>query len=653
MLKFISESRSLFVCTVIFLTSIFLRSTVDIGADTGVYLDLGKKIAEGKKYYFDFFESNFPLSFYYYALQFNISQISGLNTIILSEIFINFLAVVSIFWSEKILRNGKVFADKFHHDLVVIAYCLGFFLRPNALQTGEFGTKTSLLLISLYPYISYSFFRKIPLTKTDLIWRGMLMGIIPCIKPHYLIFIIFVEVYRFFCKPLFKFFLELDKLVMVLIGASYLFLMSKFTPEFFEFMVPMWSKAYSSYNDAGVFMENIWRHFASRILPFSFIFLIFSRLKFSDNDKILLLLFTAASCLMLVENVGTVDQVVVFYAIITICFLKLLRDIFVSKIIIFSEEMFIITALLLIPAFDMTILPASIFGLGGLVNVWWLVALIYPFFSGKRIVLFWIPCLAILATIAVLTLKYLGPWAYITVNLTILFGALFVFEKEFFVEKLSTLSVFVIFTSISCLLYSYLSTFAGVFSRESEYTSPHKLSDMTAYYAKKYAPQKDDGIVTISIWIAHQFPLLNYLAKENIQKFHVATMRADQGVAGKSLMFLINDSDKVFTNFYLFDDIKNAVKNVQTKLVLVNNAPKILNEHHRCFIGTLEYYFLDPEFRKFFLKNFHFENRVVINHQVKPLKKISFITKEKPSVFDQIIPSKQQLLHDFEIYVRN
>ena len=212
-------------CAAIFLLSIFLRSTIDIGADTGIYISLGKKIFDGGKYYYDFFESNFPISFYLYALEYQLSSLLYISPIILSEIVINLLALLSIFWSAKILKNTTIYENKVHYNSLIIAYCLTFFLRHPALNIGEFGTKTSLLLIGLYPYISYSFTRRAEFAMRDMICRGCLMGFIPMIKPHYLVFIIFIEFYKFFQTKSLKFLAELDKLIACVIGVIYLFLM--------------------------------------------------------------------------------------------------------------------------------------------------------------------------------------------------------------------------------------------------------------------------------------------------------------------------------------------------------------------------------------------------------------------------------------------
>jgi hypothetical protein len=154
--KFFSSQNFLFIsCAAIFLLSIFLRSRIDIGADTGFYLDLGQKIAHGKKYYYDFFESNFPISFYFYALQYHLSKASEISPIIISEIVIDLLGIASIYWSASILKRCTIYQNHAHFNLLLISYCLGFFLRIGALPIGEFGTKTSFLLLLAYPYISY------------------------------------------------------------------------------------------------------------------------------------------------------------------------------------------------------------------------------------------------------------------------------------------------------------------------------------------------------------------------------------------------------------------------------------------------------------------------------------------------------------------
>lgn len=651
MRKFTLENKSLFIpCAAIFLLSIFLRSLIDIGPDTGIYLSLGKKVAEGKRYYYDFFESNFPISFYFYALEYRLSELLHIDPIITSEIVINLLALASISWSAKILAQSEIYQNRAHYNLIIIGYFLGFFLRPLALQMGEFGTKTSFLLLLLFPYISYSFPRRLSFSKKDLIARGCLIGLMPCFKPHYLIFPLVIEFYKFWQKKSVSFFFEFDKLLAVLIYTSYLFWMLKFMPEFFEFMVPMWAKIYGSYEDNAIFLRNFLRLIAAHIGPFVFSFLIFSRLKPDENDKILLLFFSASLLLFILENATTIDQSVIFYAVSAICVLKFTSDLIASRKIIFSENKFIIILLLFLPLFDLGIFPAAIFGLSGFASCWWLIAPIilirYP-----RILLIYLALLFL----AVMVMKYYGAWPYIAFNLTALFGILFFYERKIYAKiskKFSVFSIFLITASISSLFHLYLYSAVESVVHKDNYSFPNKMSDMINYYAKEFAPAKEDGILMISEGNGFNFSRLNYLGKENRQKFHIASMQANFGPAGNSSMFSIKNRDIIFVSYYLFDDIRATLKNPQTKIVLVNNATDLFYKSESCLIGALEYYFLDQSFRKFFLKNFRFENHVIINHEVEVMKNIPLITGVKPSIFDQVTKSKKQVLHDFEIYVR-
>ena len=189
--------------------------------------------------------------------------------------------------------------------------------------------------------------------------------------------------------------------------------------------------------------------------------------------------------------------------------------------------------------------------------------------------------------------------------------------------------------------------------RDNYRNYPNKVSDFMTYYSHEYAPKKEDGIIVLSIWIADQFPLINYLQKINYGKFHISSGEAIEGEAGSPLIFPIRDTDVAFTRYYLFLDVIDQIKNDKVKVIFVNNTPNILNKENRCLIGVLEYYFIDRQFKKLFFQNFHLVNHVVITKKVKPLKKLRFITREKASIFDQAKPSTVKIAQDYEVYVRN
>ncbi len=634
-------------CLAIFCLSILLRSITDIGPDTGIYLDLGKKVALGKRYYYDFFESNFPLSFYFYAIQHKLSEILKISPIILSEIVINTLALLSIFWSAKILSRSEIAENKAHFNLVIIAFFLGFFLRPHGLPLAEFGTKTSLILMLLYPYLSYSFSSKNNSSKKSLIARGLLMGLMPCLKPHYIIFPLIVEIYRSWQKKSLSSIFELDKLIASATYLLYLLWMMLSMPEFFEMIVPMWLKIYGSYESENIFFGNLCRLIAAHIGIFSFTFLIFSRLKPDQNDRILITFFIAAVVLFISENAMTIDQSVIFYAIATICVFKFAFDFFGSDKFLLSENKFILASLFIIPAFDPGIMPSAIFGLSGFANVWWILAP-FLFRRNPRFLLGYFAALAL----GIAVIREFGNWTYLAFNLLSLLIFSFFYERKIsrkYSEKFSSFAVFLFCASIASLLHIYINDIVTVFNRDHKYTYPNRVSDMINYYAKEFAPNQSDQLITLSSGNGFSFPRINYLKKDNHHKFHTISLQA--GPSNK-LMFDLADKEGLLVNYYLFEDVKAAIKNPQTKVILINNTPEIFDKNSRCIIGALEYYFLDPDFRKFFIENFRFENRVIIDHEVRVMENIPIVTGVESSIFDQVEKSKKQITHDFEIYIR-
>ncbi len=329
---------TLISCALIFLLSIFLRSRLDIGGDTGFYLSLGEKIANGGKYYYDFFESNFPLSFYFYAFEYKLANLTGLGPIIIEEIFVNGLGLLTIFYCYKILQRAK-FEDNKYRDIFLICITAAFFLRIQALTMNEFGTKSTLLMVVLFPYFCYSFLDKKDLTRFDMICRGLLIAVMPCLKPNYIIFPLIIEIYKFWQEKSWRFFIRADFLTAYLLMALYLLFMVKITPEFIEFMIPMWSEFYSAYASGKFFIINTISHLINRILPFLLVAPIFVYLKPSKTDKILLLFFLANAILRISESISSIDQEAIFFAFMTIILAKLTYDCARSKYFKWQETL--------------------------------------------------------------------------------------------------------------------------------------------------------------------------------------------------------------------------------------------------------------------------------------------------------------------------
>ena len=109
-----------YICGLIILVSLYLRSLFDIGPDTAIYLDVGQRLANGKKYFYDIFEINFPLNMWFYAMQYKIAVFLNINNIILSEIIVNILAILSIIFLAKKLKKTFIYNDKNFYYLLIL-----------------------------------------------------------------------------------------------------------------------------------------------------------------------------------------------------------------------------------------------------------------------------------------------------------------------------------------------------------------------------------------------------------------------------------------------------------------------------------------------------------------------------------------------------
>ena len=142
--------------------------------------------------------------------------------------------------------------------------------------------------------------------------------------------------------------------------------------------------------------------------------------------------------------------------------------------------------------------------------------------------------------------------------------------------------------------------------------------------------------------------------KENYHKHHVVAAVAERGFLGNSTAFpQSQDKDSIFTLSYIFEDLKKQIRNKNVKILFINNGLKVFDRQDRCLIGFLEYYFQDPEFKKIFLENFSYQNRILNSRKViRPTPRIMVNSKENPDIFSQVKPSKEVILYDFEVYVR-
>ena len=240
---FNNEFFGFFCCFSIVLLSLYKRSMIDIGQDSGLYLEISQKILDGKKYYHDFFEYNFPLSFLLLTPPVYIANLLNLSPIIIADYFINLLAILSLIWAYKILKNSQKIKSQTELSILIICFTAGFFIRGKTMIFNEFLTKTSFLLIFFYPFFSYYFYGVENLRKVQKIYLGILSGLIISIKPNFIILVGFFEIFRIFKSRNIRILFEIHNLVcalLVLLYATVIFIFFKSFVDNFSYMMTIY-----------------------------------------------------------------------------------------------------------------------------------------------------------------------------------------------------------------------------------------------------------------------------------------------------------------------------------------------------------------------------------------------------------------------------
>jgi hypothetical protein len=647
-----SKSFCFWSFSAVFLLSIFLRSRLDIGGDSAFYIDTAAKMYDGGKYYYDFFESNFPISFWLHLIPYSLAKFFNISPIITADIFVNLLGVLSITYSALILRKSSLRQD--HQNLLVTSFAIGFFLRVPCLEINEFLTKTSFLLCVAYPYISFSFSRKMPLNKKEMLWRGFLAVLIPCIKPHYIFLPLLIEAQNFWQKKSLKSLLELDKITMLLLGMLYIFLMLQITPEYFKYMVPMWSEFYVSYGSINAVLSITISILGAAIGLFGGIFLIFMHRKISKDDRILSAVFIAASLILISEALGSPDQVACFFAMIFPVCVKFFYDFLQVRDIDLAGKKLVYLFLIIFAV----VAPSTIIVLNSaLIVFWWIVIPIVSFdlfeklkFSKIRIST-WIvekkASVAIFITILVLLVllsagtMLVNQRYYVAVAASAYLFCVFCYEK-IYVKIYNKCSVFFIVTQfviISTLIALLTSSIFSAYKGSNSEKSPNYLSEKIAQYAKFYLSKDSDEFSVWSNRIAHTFPITTYFNRQNSYIHSTVGILFDF------------DSDKKNLIDYFYSDLKKQIASENMKLIFINNGHQILDIGNKCSVGFLENYFHDAEFKQLFLENYYFVGRIFTAQKIEESDKVSFFSEE-PDKFDSLKLSEAKPLYDFEVYAR-
>ena len=638
---FATKSCAFFGSFVIIALSILIRSTRDIGHDSAAYLEITQKFLNGGKYYFDFFENNLPLVFYFLSLAQIPAKFFAINPIIALEIFTNLVGILALYFTAKILKRSPDIKDQTTFNIIILAFAWGFFLRAFTLPFNEFGTKSTFYLALAMPYISFWLLERPK--KSDQIIAGIIAALIFCLKPHYGILVIVFELVKLFEKKSIKPIFRLQNYVTLALLVFYLVFLFLHFPDYIA-AIPSFSKIY--------FNGPFYIFFAIKedVLPFVFLMVLcFSFIKKTVLLKTFFIASLASILVVISELVGGIDQRFAFYSLSLPFFILLFVEIVKNNYINWRRDFLALLLIFLIPQFDKTIFTAIIFNLGAF---WWIFAIILSVkwrdilknenlqtggFFGRyflqRNFISWL-CFSALTifTIVLLFNKKTADLSWFLSTIILILLVRFyqnLYQKFFATKKFSQFSACIIF-----IVFSYFLSL-HVFAIFDQSHAANYVNDEMIKTVKNNT-KNDDEIEVIANAILGTYPMINYAGKQN-------------KLPSLQLSFLyekINNKSKIDNvENYLFLRIKEQMLNPKNQLLFIENKVSMFD--NLCAIGFLEYYFYDPEFKKIFLQNYTFLNRII---QYKNLdKKIELYADEKNL---NISKSTRIIEREIEVYVR-
>ena len=596
-----NEASGLFCCFLIILVSVFKRSMVDIGQDSGLYLEIAQKIFDGKNYFNDFFEHNFPLSFLLIIIPVGISKILGLSPIISADYFVNLLAIFSLIWSYKILKNSQKIKSQFELNLLLICFTAGFFIRGKTLFFNEFWTTTSFLIIFFFPFFSYYFYGVEKLKKIQRIYLGILSALIISLKPNFIILPLLFEIYRVYQSRNIKSFLAIHNLICAFLISFYVTIIFIFFPSFVQNFSLMMGVYYDYKINYGIddfsnkYLLILNKIQINYLMYFMLIYLYVKNLQKNELVNYLTLLILAIISIVFSENFYS-DQEIIFSALglsfVIINFIIFLRQnkisllrhwlLFFSLMIfcfVSSETFSLMSSLLYYLALPILIyllffcsfvdsknsLNAKIF------LIFSVIFLVFLRFYFSKFFDFFVVIFLIIISL---------------INLNLLLKKYYENKKSFYVIN------FLIFFTTTGFLGNY---FRAVFNNYSPdemhifFKSPNSQNH-ALFEIEKSNVKPNDNLIIFGDAVENSYPFRNYAKLRNDSEF--------------SQYNILTNSSKNYQN----EVYKNKVlEGFYQQIINPKNSVIIFYNNRDCTISNFEFVMRNSrEIKEYFLENFQF-----------------------------------------------
>lgn len=642
-----AKNSAFFGSFFIILLSIWIRSAKDIGHDSATYIEIAQKMLAGGHYFEDFFELNFPLSFWITLIPVSLAKLFSLNAIILTEIFVNLVGIFSLYFCYKILTRSYLAHNRKVFNLLILSFAVAFFLRVFTLQFNEFATKSTYFLALVIPYFCFQILENSALKKSDQITIGILAALIFALKPNYGFVVIVFELAKLLkTKKISQAFCLRNYCtlaILLIYAAIILFLHFDYIKNF--------QIISSSYYE--VASSRIFTIIKEDIFPL-FLFIFLTKFLASKHHflRSFYLLILAVSLLVISELIGGYDQRFVLYSLsfplIVLSFYYLIKDNYFD----FRRHGILLFFALVIPLSD----PKNIFALALDICAFWFVFTL--FFAAKKMQIVTISARDFYNIFLPKTIFHWLGFALLAVGLIALSfnletaflawascAILFILQLNFFQEihslkfnskKFSALSA----TAVTLVLSYFIALhFAAIFNLKFQqdafnYKSPNYINSEIIKTVKANS-SKEEQVIIISQIIPGAYPVFNYIEKINplpslqmplfYHKISAKELKDQHGFD------------------HLFSKLKVQMENEKNKLIFI----EIKNsDFGLCNISFIEYYLRDAEFRKIFFSNYRFLNRIT---------DVEIFDKEV-EFFDNGInlkfPPNHKIKRDVEVYVR-
>jgi len=524
------------------------------------------------------------------------------NLIIYLEIMAKFCGILSLFLSAKILKKSTVFKDKLILNLVVFSFAIGLFIPTFILQFKEFGTLSYCFLLCAYPYISYQFLKNSELKKYDQIIVGILAASLFCLKINYGILVLIFEAEKALRNKKSLFCLR-NLITVILVTLFY-----SFAP-------------YKT-NLPAICINDLFSLFRENIFPLILLLILSRKLNLAPP----FFLSAIAGIFITISEFGTAfDQKFILYSLALPLLALSIFTLAKNHQFNFKKNRLLFIAILLIPQFD----PQNSFSLALDLCAFWpvFVLLIAKSYKTKIVIN--------KATFSKVFLpQNLDSWFYFSaiaaINWTLFFNkefsnSAFVISAIIFIllidfnqnlqEKIAAVKKLTRLSSCAILIISsyFISLhLAAIFNFSNSpafhYKTPNHITEEMAKTIMKYS-NKNDGIIIISNDSATAYPLLSYLNKKPIS--------------------------------ITIEQLNNA----KNTLIFVERKSDFSKK--KCEISELENYLRNTEFRKIFLRNYVFLNRIIEKKTFQ--KEVTFFQDEKEI---KTLETSDLIERDVDVYIR-